>query len=143
MNRDKKQALEAAGWVFGDAADFLELTPGERAIVELRLAISRVVRALREKQALTQSEIAKRMGTSQSRYAKIESGESGVSLDLMVRGLAALGGKVTVSAATRTRKPTRQAAVHGSGGIKPGGKANVVVRRKGHKKSGSSVPTIA
>ncbi len=34
MDKDKQQALEAAGFVFGDAEDFLELTAEERERVE-------------------------------------------------------------------------------------------------------------
>ena len=45
MNKDKQRALEAAGFVFGDAEDFLELTPEEQELVELRIAVSRAVRA--------------------------------------------------------------------------------------------------
>jgi ribosome-binding protein aMBF1 (putative translation factor) len=92
MNKRKKQALEAAGFVFGDAKEFLKLTPEEQRLVELRVAVSRSIRKRREQQHLTQSDLAKRMKTSQPRIAKIESGSSGVSLDLMFRGLFALGG---------------------------------------------------
>ena len=45
MNKQKQKALEAAGWVFEDAEDFLELTVEERAIVELRVQLSRTIRA--------------------------------------------------------------------------------------------------
>ena len=34
-----------AGWIVGDAEDFLELTVEERHLVELRVAVSRAVRA--------------------------------------------------------------------------------------------------
>jgi predicted XRE-type DNA-binding protein len=92
MNKDKRRVLETAGWVVGDADDFLELTVEERQLVELRVAVSRAVRALRERQNLTQTQVAKKLKTSQPRVAKIESGASDVSLDLMFRGLFALGG---------------------------------------------------
>jgi DNA-binding XRE family transcriptional regulator len=95
MNKNKKQALESAGWVAGDAEEFLELTPEECRLVELRVAISRKVRELREKQNLTQAEVARRIRTSQPRFARIESGAPGVSLDLMFTGLFALGGTLT------------------------------------------------
>lgn len=36
MTEEKQKALEAAGWVFGNAADFLELTQEEREIVCFR-----------------------------------------------------------------------------------------------------------
>lgn len=92
MNKAKKQALEAAGWVFMDAEDFLDLTVEERRLVALRVALSRLVRALRERQNLTQIEVAKRLKTSQPRIARIENAASDVSLDLMFRSLFALGG---------------------------------------------------
>jgi len=92
MNKEKKRALEEAGWVVGNAEDFLELTAEERHLVELRVAVSRAVRVLRERQNLTQKQVAKKLQTSQPRVAKIESGASDVSLDLMFRGLFALGG---------------------------------------------------
>ena len=40
MNKAKREALEQAGWVLGDAEDFLELTDEERHLVELRIAVS-------------------------------------------------------------------------------------------------------
>jgi DNA-binding XRE family transcriptional regulator len=95
MNKNKKQALESAGWLAGDAEEFLERTLEESRLVELRVAISRKVRELREKQNLTQAEVARRIRTSQPRFARIESGAPGVSLDLMFTGLFALGGTLT------------------------------------------------
>jgi len=94
MKRGKRQALEAAGFIFEDAEDFLELTVEERRLVELRLAVSRAVRARREQQHLTQEQVAKKLNSSQSRVAKMEAGSTDVSLDLMFRGLFALGGSL-------------------------------------------------
>ena len=94
MNPEKRRALEAAGFVFEDAEDFLELTVEERRLVELRLAVSRAVRARREQQHLTQEQVAKKLKSSQSRVAKLEAGSADVSLDLMFRGLFALGGSL-------------------------------------------------
>jgi predicted XRE-type DNA-binding protein len=92
MNQQKRSSLQAAGWVVGDAEDFLELTEEERRLVELRVAVSRAVRTLREAQRLTQTQVARKLKTSQPRVAKIEAGSSDVSLDLMFRGLFSLGG---------------------------------------------------
>jgi predicted XRE-type DNA-binding protein len=94
MNKEKRQALEASGWVFGDAEDFLELTREERDMVELRLAVSSAVRRRRLKQRLTQAQAAKILGTSQPRVAQIEAGARDVTLDLMFRGLFSLGGSI-------------------------------------------------
>lgn len=95
MDKNKRSALEAAGFHVGDAEDFLELTPEEQEIVALRVAVARTVRRLREKMHLSQQELAKRIESSQSRVAKIEAAAEGVSLDLSFRGLFAVGGKLS------------------------------------------------
>jgi len=38
MTTDKRRKLERAGWVIGDAGDFLGLSPDERQSVEVKLA---------------------------------------------------------------------------------------------------------
>jgi ribosome-binding protein aMBF1 (putative translation factor) len=92
MNKAKQHRLEAAGFRFGDAEDFLELTEEEAQLVELRLRVSRAVRRLREKKHLTQQQLAARLKSSQSRVAKMEAGATDVSLDMLFRGLFAVGG---------------------------------------------------
>jgi ribosome-binding protein aMBF1 (putative translation factor) len=92
MKRGKKKALEAAGFRVGNAEDFLGLNDQERQIVELRLSVSRAVRRARERHRLTQQQLAERLDSSQSRVAKLEAAASGVSLDLLFRGLFAAGG---------------------------------------------------
>ena len=47
--------------------------------------------AFRRKARLTQVELAERLGSSQSRVAKIEAADPSVSIDLMTRSLLALG----------------------------------------------------
>jgi hypothetical protein len=94
MNKAQKRTLEAAGWVSGDAEDFLELDPAERELVELRVAVIRGIRARRKQQKVTQAELAKRMKTSQPRIAKLEACSPDVSLDQMFKGYFALGGTV-------------------------------------------------
>jgi predicted XRE-type DNA-binding protein len=94
MDANKRRALEAAGFVFGDAEDFLELTEEERQLVELRVTVSRAIRERRKRQGLTQKQVAKKLNTSQPRVAKMEVGASDVSLDQMFRGLFSLGGSL-------------------------------------------------
>lgn len=94
MKSAKKKKLVAAGFRVGDAEEFLELTDAERELVELRVRVSRAVRARRESAQLTQQELANRMQSNQSRVAKLESGAKGVSLELMLRGLLAAGGSL-------------------------------------------------
>lgn len=115
MNHDKKARLEAAGWKVGSAAEFLNLTPDETALVEIRLALSQQLRSLREGH-VTQAELAARMGSSQPRIAKAEAGDRSVSLDLLVRALLALGadrraiGDAIAGAANRNQHRTAQPA---------------------------------
>lgn len=91
MKSDKKSRLEQAGWVVGDAAGFLKLSAQEQRFVELKLALATGVRQLRERRGLTQAALAKRLGSSQSRIAKMEAADSSVSLDLMMRSLLSIG----------------------------------------------------
>ncbi len=93
MDKETRKALEAAGFlVEEDATAFLGLTEEERQLVELRLAVSRAVRRLREAKHLTQQQLARKIGSSQSRVAKIEAGADDVSLDLSFKALFAVGG---------------------------------------------------
>ncbi len=90
MNQAKRKQLEAKGWKVGTVAEFLELTPEESALVEIKLALSKKLRQRRES-LMTQSELAKRLGSSQPRVARAEAGHGSVSLDLLVRAMLATG----------------------------------------------------
>jgi len=91
MNTPKKKRLEAAGWRIGSTEDFLGLSEEEAAYIDLKLTLSRKVRQCREQEKLTQTQLAKRLKSSQSRIAKIEAGDPSVSLDLLIRSLFKLG----------------------------------------------------
>ncbi|NTU71256.1 MAG: XRE family transcriptional regulator [Coriobacteriia bacterium] len=91
MDAAKKARLHAAGWRTGDAADFLQLTPEETTLVEIRLALSGYVRQVRHERQWTQSKLAQRIGSSQSRVAKIEAADASVSLDLLINALVSMG----------------------------------------------------
>jgi ribosome-binding protein aMBF1 (putative translation factor) len=90
MNEEKRRRLEAAGWKIGDATEFLGLTTEESQLVEIKLALSRTLRERREK-TMTQAELAAKIGSSQPRIARAESGDGSVSLDLLVRAMLATG----------------------------------------------------
>jgi ribosome-binding protein aMBF1 (putative translation factor) len=91
MQKRKRKALEADGWKVGTAQEFLRLSDDEVALIELRLALGRAVKARRVRQRMSQAEVATRIRSSQSRVAKMESGDATVSIDLLVRTLLALG----------------------------------------------------
>ena len=46
MKPEKKRRLEEKGWRVGAAEDFLELTPDEAAMVEVRLKLADAVKVL-------------------------------------------------------------------------------------------------
>ena len=93
MKKANKERLERAGWTVGNAGDFLGLSPEEEYLVEIRLALGDEVRASRKRANLTQMALAKRIGSSQSRVAKIETGDPTVSIDLQMRALLAAGSR--------------------------------------------------
>jgi ribosome-binding protein aMBF1 (putative translation factor) len=91
MHKQKRRALEAHGWKVGTAQEFLELSDEETALIDLKLALGRALKERRTRQRLSQAAVAARIRSSQSRVAKMESGDSTVSIDLLVRTLLALG----------------------------------------------------
>ncbi len=93
MNRAKGDRLRKAGWLVGDAKQFLGLSSAEAAIIEMKIALATGLRRRRIALGLSQSILAERIGSSQSRVAKMEAGDPSVSLELLVRSLLATGTK--------------------------------------------------
>ena len=91
MQEIKKKRLESSGWRVGDAHEFLGLNPAERQFVELKLALADEARRIRTQNGWTQTQVARRLGSSQSRVAKMEAADASVSLDLLIRALLLLG----------------------------------------------------
>jgi len=91
MRGARRKALIAAGWRVGSARAFLDLSEVEAALVDLKLALTDALRRARRGRSLSQSDLAERIGSSQSRVAKIEAGDPSVSLDLLVKALIAAG----------------------------------------------------
>jgi DNA-binding XRE family transcriptional regulator len=91
MKQTKRVRLERKGWKVGGTQELLQLSEEEVAYIELKLALSSRLKSLREKKSITQVEMAKLISSSQSRVAKMESGDPSVSIDLLVKALLALG----------------------------------------------------
>ena len=91
MDKKRQQQLEEKGFRIGSAADFLELSPEEEAYIDIRLDISNMVKSQRATRGWTQEQLARAIGSSQSRIAKLEGGDPGISLDLMIKALLRLG----------------------------------------------------
>jgi DNA-binding transcriptional regulator YiaG len=79
------------GWAEGSVKDFLDLSDADVEYIELRRALSRLLREARQKLHLTQVQVAARLKTSQSRLAKMEKADPTVSSDLLLRSLFQLG----------------------------------------------------
>ncbi len=91
MRKARRSRLARAGWGVGTVANFLNLGPEEAAFVELKANLASELQRRRRNLNLTQDQLAERLGTSQSRVAKMEAADSTVSVDLLVRALFALG----------------------------------------------------
>lgn len=90
MDKRKRTKLEKRGWRVGSVAELLELTPEETILLEIKLALSEQLRARRAKK-MTQVDLAKRLGSSQPRIARVERGDRSVSMDLLIRAMLATG----------------------------------------------------
>jgi len=91
MKSTKRKRLETKGWKVGTVAEFLQLSPEESAYIEMKLALGKNLQERRKDKRLTQEELARLLKSSQSRVAKMETGDPSVSLDLLVRSLLVLG----------------------------------------------------
>ena len=114
MKKSKIDRLRAAGWKVGSARELLRLSSEESDLIELKLAVAEFLLTQRRRRDLTQTALAKKLGSSQSRVAKIEAGDASVSLDLMFRAAFSLGvspaelGKA-IGKSGRARRSTRRA----------------------------------
>jgi hypothetical protein len=102
------------GWMEGSAEVFLGLSDEEAAIVEMRLRLADDVRARRQRAGLTQRALARRMGSTQPRVARMEQG--GGSVELLMRALLALGAdRVAIGRMLSARRSRRGSARHSIG----------------------------
>lgn len=90
METTKRRRLETEGWQVGTVQEFLELTPEEVTLIEIKLALSESLRQ-RRRQQMTQSQLAQKIQSSQPRIARAEQGDSSVSFDLLLRAILATG----------------------------------------------------
>ena len=110
MRKSKRERLEAKGWRLGTAQEFLGLSHEESAYVELRVRLADSLRQRRQKRNLSQVELARVVHSSQSRVAKMESGDPTVSLDLLIRSLLALGASARDIARAISGQPLAKAS---------------------------------
>lgn len=90
MDTAKKEHLTRKGWKIGSASEFLELSPEESILVEIKLALSLNLKE-RRKRLMTQAELAEKIHSSQPRVAMAENGDDSVSIELLIRAMLATG----------------------------------------------------
>lgn len=90
MDRATRQNLEENGWEVGSVSDFLELTPEEAMLVEIKLALANSLKQRRQS-LMTQKELAEKIHSSQPRVANAENGDASVSIELLIRAILATG----------------------------------------------------
>ncbi len=91
MKTAKAKNIEKKGWKVGSVQDFLGLSDEEAEFIEMKVRLSQRLKELRKKNRLSQTDLADILGSSQSRVAKMESGDPTVSVDLLMKGMLALG----------------------------------------------------
>jgi DNA-binding XRE family transcriptional regulator len=91
MNSNRKKKLENAGFKVGGIQEFLGLSSAEMTLIDLKIQLITALRRTREAAGITQQELALRIGSSQSRVAKMEAASIDVSLDLICKALLAMG----------------------------------------------------
>lgn len=90
MDEAKKKRLEDKGWKIGSASEFLELSPEESILIDIKLALSLNLKERRQR-LMTQAELADKINSSQPRIAKAENGDDSVSIELLIRAILATG----------------------------------------------------
>jgi len=91
MDEPTKARLAAAGFVETNVQELFCLTPEENELVETRVALSHLIKQLRQEVHISQVAVAKKVGSDQSRIARAEKNDPTVSIDLMLRVAYALG----------------------------------------------------
>ena len=59
--------------------------------MELKIGLANAVRDQRSRRSITQEQLGRLLGSSQSRVAKMEAADPSVSIDLMIRSLLRMG----------------------------------------------------
>jgi DNA-binding XRE family transcriptional regulator len=100
MNQRARKRLEAAGARVTTVKAFLGLSDADMTFIEMKIALAKKLRECRQAADLTQEQVAKRVGSSQSRVAKMEAGDPTVTMDLLVGSLLRLGARPQMVAET-------------------------------------------
>jgi len=71
--------------------DLLQLSDDDAMLVEHKLMLTDAIKTSRQKRGLSQIDLARKIDSSQSRVAKIETGDPSASRELIMRAFFATG----------------------------------------------------
>jgi len=87
----EKEFWESRGWKCYDTAwEAVGLSPEEAELEETKFQMARKIKELRAVNGVTQTQLSKKMGTSQARIVALENAEN-TTLDSLFRAFRALG----------------------------------------------------
>ncbi len=86
----KAARIEAMGGRVTTVEEWLDLTPQEVAIIDMKIRLGEELKAQRQSKRLSQEKAAKLLKTSQGRVSKMERGQA--SLEQLVGSVLTLGG---------------------------------------------------
>lgn len=89
LSAKKKARIEAMGGRVTTVEEWLDLTPEEVAIIDMKIRLGEELKAQRKKKRLSQEEAAKILKTSQGRVSKMERGQA--TLDQLAWSLLRMG----------------------------------------------------
>jgi predicted transcriptional regulator len=89
--KEKREKIEAAGYEVTDSVDWIGLDPAEQIVVAMRISLAEELDRLRKEKKLSQSDLAKILGTRQPGVSRLISNPSATTLDALVRALLTLG----------------------------------------------------
>jgi ribosome-binding protein aMBF1 (putative translation factor) len=91
MNIEKRKRLEAAGWVSGDAADFLGMSPEEARLLKIKLNLAREIESQRKKKGISQTALAAQIDMKHPNFARLKKNPERVTMDVLFKILLSLG----------------------------------------------------
>jgi predicted XRE-type DNA-binding protein len=90
LDSQKTARVQAMGGRVTTVEEWLDLTPEEVAIIDMKIRLGELIKKHRRMQRLSQEHAARILKTSQGRISKLERGQA--SLDQLVWSMLALGG---------------------------------------------------
>lgn len=89
LDAKKRARIERMGGRVTTVEEWLDLTPEEVAIIDMKIRLGEELRTRRKMKRLSQERVAEILKTSQGRVSKLERGQA--TLDQLARSVLALG----------------------------------------------------